>query len=464
MKIEPKRCSGGNKLKVLFAVHYSAEYHEYIDISIVSALLKANGYKVKAVQATYAALKAELAEPSIVICSVWSSAAIDYYAALLRGLKKDYLFFSALCGSYPTMAPELIENEGIDGVCIGEPVFALVELIEKLSLNGSITGVLNWWVKSDGNIYKNPQRELIEDLDILPFADIGLLKDTPLFNPMIKHIIASRGCPFGCSYCRNSSYKYSDHARILRNRSVENVIEEILRAKKDHSLKFIVFNDAIFGLNIEWLRGFSESYGKNVHLPFYCNVRADLITEKSVSYLSHAGCRSVSVGIETSDELSRNKVLGKNISNAQIEKALIVLKRAGIRIRATNIVGISCAPITADIETVRFNRRCGVDFAEAFPLAYLPNTGLSKKTPAIVKKYPEELMNLKYLFGVAVEFPFLISVMQFLIRLPLRRVYWWIGMFWREYCYSMRIYHLGIGYFFQRIRNCRKHIKIYSTM
>jgi anaerobic magnesium-protoporphyrin IX monomethyl ester cyclase len=463
MKIEPQQYPG-NKLKILFAVHYSAEYHEYTDISIVSALLKAKGYKVKAVQADYAALKAELAEPSIVICSVWSSAAIDYYAALLRALKKDHLFFSALCGSYPTMAPELIENEGIDGVCIGEPVFAVVELIDKLNLNESFKGVLNWWIKSDGNIYKNPQRKLIEDLDILPFADIGLLKDTPLFNPMIKHIIASRGCPFGCSYCRNSSYKYSDHARIHRKRSVENVIEEIVRAKNEHSLRFVVFNDAVFGLNIEWLRGFSESYEKNVRLPFYCNVRADLVTQKRVSYLSHAGCRSVSVGIETSDELSRNKVLGKNISNAQIENALIVLKRAGIRIRTTNIIGVPCSSMDADRGTIRFNSRCGVDFAEAFPLFYFPNTRLSQEAIGLVKKYPEELINLKYLFGVAVEFPFLISILKTLIRLPLRRIYWWIGMLWKEYCYSMRIYRLGFGYFLYRIRNCRKHVKIYSNM
>jgi len=72
-----------------------------------------------------------------------------------------------------------------------------------------------------------PDRPFIEDLDRLPWPDRDLLDmdKYTLFNKPIRiaHVMASRGCPYGCMYCITSYY----WGRRYRYRSAKNVADEI---------------------------------------------------------------------------------------------------------------------------------------------------------------------------------------------------------------------------------------------
>ena len=111
----------------------------------------------------------------------------------------------------------MIEEEGVDGIGIGEGEGPMVDLANSLNGNGHRPrpgpDIANWWFKLEGNrqdggIVRNPVRPLIHDLGSLPHPDRHLVydkHDAGLRSP-IKHFMASRGCPYACTYCFNHAY------------------------------------------------------------------------------------------------------------------------------------------------------------------------------------------------------------------------------------------------------------------
>ena len=81
-------------------------------------------------------------------------------------------------------------------------------------------------------VIRNPIRGLIPVLDDLPYPD------RELFNSQIQSIsrldfIASRGCPFNCSYCFNQKYRelFPENGNYCRNKSVSSLLKEISETK-----------------------------------------------------------------------------------------------------------------------------------------------------------------------------------------------------------------------------------------
>ena len=87
-------------------------------------------------------------------------------------------------------------------------------------------------LERENKIYKNDLMDLIDDLDSLPYPDRKTVYDSfPSAEDIrIKNFMTMRGCPHNCTYCFNHKYHemYSGKGKMLRRRSVGNVIEEIL--------------------------------------------------------------------------------------------------------------------------------------------------------------------------------------------------------------------------------------------
>jgi len=81
-------------------------------------------------------------------------------------------------GVFVTLCPEeVISQENIDMICVGEGEGPLVELCEKMYRGEDYTAVQNLWFKKDGNIIKNPLRNLI-DINQLPYADYDMFEES----------------------------------------------------------------------------------------------------------------------------------------------------------------------------------------------------------------------------------------------------------------------------------------------
>ena len=77
-------------------------------------------------------------------------------------------------GVFVTADPEeVISNEAIGIICLGEGEEALVELCQKMSKGEDFSAVKNLWVKKEGKIIKNTLRPLT-DINNLPYTDYDI--------------------------------------------------------------------------------------------------------------------------------------------------------------------------------------------------------------------------------------------------------------------------------------------------
>jgi radical SAM superfamily enzyme YgiQ (UPF0313 family) len=431
----------------------------------LSAVLKKQGHQCDIAGVSYKEVEKTVAEfkPDIIAFTAFSGGHIEYLE-WNRKLKEKFKFYSMFGGPHPTFSPEMVAEEGVDAVCRGEGFEAMPEFISKLERGEDITNVKNWWVKKNGKIYKNPQRPLIKDLDVLPPPDRRLYnkyKDYRLARTAT--VMTSQGCPFNCSYCFNHQLHKMrlKGDPIFRQRSVDHVIDELKQMKRDYPhVEYLIFRDEILTVNPKWIKEFAEKYPKEIGIPFYCLMRPEIIKAEVIDDLIKAGLFYIGVGVESGNDFIRNKVLNRNMSKEQIIKGLKILRDKKVMFSMYSIVGAPGETIDTAIETWELTVKCKPTFCDSFLLTPYPKTDIYEYSvangffdPGI--KYPEtyheriilnlkdkkQLENLMHLFGVAVEFPSLMPLIKnVLIKLPLRPVYNKVRKFWKGYVYRYRIY------------------------
>lgn len=272
--------------------------------------------------------------------------------------KSGKKYFRVMGGAHPTFTPNVIEEMGLDAICIGEGDYSLPTLLKRLKSNKPIEDIPNIALSKDG-----PQKkELIHDLDGLPYLDRKeMFSVTPYYQQCgLRSFYASRGCPYHCTYCFNESFNkiFKGCGEIVRRRSVDNLISEIEYVIKNYPpVKIIRFNDDTFVHKAdEWLEEFTEKYISRIKLPFYCLMRSNTLTEKTAYLLSKAGCYSISMSLETGSEIVRNKILKRNLSDKLVIESFKIAAKYGIKTYANTMLGIPGTKLENDFESLEFAR------------------------------------------------------------------------------------------------------------
>ncbi len=446
-------------------------------IMSMSAVLKEGGHDV---QLTIAAQEdpvefAKQYQPDIVGYSVMTGSQ-HYYFKLNRAIKEalnGHAPMSVFGGPHPTFFPDLIQENGVDGVCVGEGEGPLLDLADSID-NGFQPDIPNWWFKVEDEIVRNPVRPLIRKLGELPIPDRALIYDKHFAtrNSPIKHFMASRGCPYNCTYCFNHAwYKIYKREKRGYQRSVESVIEEVNWVRERYPLEQVVFLDDLFIIYVDWLEEFAEKFPKEVGLPFFCNVRSNLITPEKVALLKQAGANTVSLGIEAGNDRLRNDLLKRKMSRETIIESGRMLHEAGINLTATNILALPTATLDDDFETMRLNAQAKVKYAHAFLFQPYPATELGEFTEknghmagsfddigaiawdssVLVRDDQEKqyMENLQRWFALGVEFPWLEPLIRLLIKVPRSQftdiAYWWVHKLWKGWAITRRVHPIKLN-------------------
>ncbi|MFH1861860.1 MAG: radical SAM protein, partial [bacterium] len=159
-------------------------------------------------------------------------------------------------GPHPTVYPYAVHDPILDYVCVGEGEEALADLANAVDEKGDPTKILNLWGKVDGEVFSNPVRPLIHDLDKLPFPDRSYYDRYPITaRETSKNFVSGRGCAYKCNFCANHTLMsiYHNKGKFVRFRSKENVIAEISEVKARYPIKFVGFSDDILIVNRKWL-------------------------------------------------------------------------------------------------------------------------------------------------------------------------------------------------------------------
>jgi len=290
-----------------------------------------------------------------------------------------------ICGGiHPTLCPEeVIGIKDVDMVCVGEGEEALLELCDNLRQGKTIDNIENIWLKKNGNIYRNPVRPLIADLDSLPFPDRDMFTKSALTEDEALNacaVMASRGCPYDCSYCCNHALKntYQGKGPYVRFKAVSRVMDEIEEILKKHNFDAIIFHDDIMPFRKDWLTDFSKEYKARIGLPFICNLRVDLADQDSLRMLKEAGCIQVCLGIESGNEFIRNAVMRRKISDRQIADAFGLCRKLGIRTKSFNMVGLPFEDMEKILDTIKLNVAVRPDVIQVSIFYPYPKTELFK--------------------------------------------------------------------------------------
>ncbi len=285
-------------------------------------------------------------------------------------------------GIHVSSVPEVvIENNFIDYVVIGEGEIAFSEIIKHIEKGGSFEPIVNTWYKSkDNTIIKGKQTGFIQDLDSLPHYDKDIWKEIfPLKTYYLT--MASRGCPYNCSYCFNHFFREipDEKSNYVRRRSVKHVMEELTIAKERYKISLIEFWDDIFIFDKKWLKEFLDAYKKEIALPFKCYIHVNLFDEEIASWLKDAGCQWVDFGIQHINEEYRKNYLKRNESNANIVNTLKLLKKYKIVSFADYIVGLPGDTIAHNEEARLFFVENTPDIIEPYWMSYHPQTEIIEK-------------------------------------------------------------------------------------
>ncbi len=289
-------------------------------------------------------------------------------------------------GIHATAVPErVLRNSFIDMVCLGEGEEALVELAESLEKKDSNFQIKNIWFKQDGNIIKNPPRDLLENLDTLPLPDKELFAKDILIRKGKYMLMTSRGCPYKCSYCYNDVLKdfYAGKGRFVRQRSPKNVLDELIVMKEKYDYTNVAFMDDLFVGNRGWFKEFITQYKQLIGLPYSCMTSTHVIDEEMVYLLKDSGCTRLQFGIQTMHIPTRNEVLKRGFENTQdIQRAISACEKLGISYSLDHIFGIPGETAKEYKMTADFFVQTKADRLCCYALFYYPKTQIIEDAKA----------------------------------------------------------------------------------
>lgn len=292
------------------------------------------------------------------------------YAKELAGWARRHFSIPFVIGGVHTLTgvEEILSTGLFDYVFRGECDEAFCEFVEQLKKGEALEGVSNLAWMENGRIRVNAMRRL-PDLKSLPQKDYEMADFQKLINAKGGWVglMASRGCPFSCTYCFNhqmvSAYKRDlkcgfSGLNYVRHHSVGQIIDEIRYLLSNYkNIRMFIFDDDLFTYDGEFVREFCGEYRKVSGVPFVVNAHVGFFDEARAGALASAGCRIVKFGVESGSEAVRKSILNRHMSNEAILGAIRLVKDFGMHSSVFLMIGFPYETMDNVFETVELMGR-----------------------------------------------------------------------------------------------------------
>lgn len=230
---------------------------------------------------------------------------------------------------------EMYLNEGADIVLLGEAEQSLLEVTNALTAGAdNLFSIQGLAFKHNDAVVKTKRRNVLRDLDSLPFPAWDIIDMEPYRKMWLKHagffsmnMGTTRGCPFKCNWCAKPIY-----GNRYNSRSPQNVVTELKMLQQQFGFEHIWFCDDIFGLKPGWIKEFADLIEKEaLSFRFKMQGRVDLLLkENNIRDLARGGCENIWMGAESGSQKILD-AMDKGTTVEQIYEATQLLKKCGIR-------------------------------------------------------------------------------------------------------------------------------------
>ncbi len=293
--------------------------------------------------------------------------AIGNANALAAAVKRQFpSIITVVGGPHATAIPvETLEHfSALDIAVVGEGEETIVELLAAFHNNtplASVSGI----VYREGNVlHTTGRRQLISNLDILPFPAWDLLEGFPekylpapfkVRNLPAATLVTSRGCPNSCIFCDRSVFGTACHAF-----SAEYIVKQMADLHQRYGIREFSFEDDTFITFKKRLTSIClQLLSLKLNVTWTCLGRVNHITAENLALMRRAGCWQISFGIESGSQKILD-IVNKGITLAQVRQAVRLCRDAGIKAKGFFIMGHP----GETAETLRKSR----DFALELPL------------------------------------------------------------------------------------------------
>lgn len=279
-------------------------------LAYLAAVAKADGHQVDVVESAYTGQTVQEITEQVfsgnyhfvgITCYYYN---FKYVIKIVNHIRRQYPdIYICLGGFLPTLSYEMVLNALPDIHCciVGEGEKTFCELLECLENQKSwqhIPGIA--FRNSSGEVVLTARRELIDDLDSLPFPHRTFISERRLAS-----IVTTRGCYGTCNYCGIQEFTRTCVGKRFRRRSPDNVFAEILTLAAQ-GVEYIMFNDGLFHMSSatgrKWFNRFYELHNEHgLKMRYLCDFRANEVVacRDIIERFMEIGLYNVNIGIES---------------------------------------------------------------------------------------------------------------------------------------------------------------------
>lgn len=300
--------------------------------------------------------------------------------------EKDIKFIIGGPGVVNLPSSKLYES-GYSVICYGEGESTVVELVHAFENGLPLGDIAGISYLNQGREVKTQPRELIKNLDEIPFPARDLLDMEKYIGTWKENMgvrvvstISSRGCPFSCRFCDKTTS--GDKIRFM---SPHRMIEEMKLLYDRYRAELVYFEEDLFTINRKRVLEFCSLMEKELPGKTWgAHSRVDTIDRELLVRMKHAGCTDLTFGVESGSQKILD-ILGKGFTVEQIENALRWVREVGIKAGLFLIIGVP-GETQEDIEmTKRIILKTKPTYIDVSPLTPIPGTEIYEMTKHLIR-------------------------------------------------------------------------------
>ncbi len=278
--------------------------------------------------------------------SEWN-ALVPLYKMICQKFKNKFIVAG---GEHFTAAPEISMNylPGLNAIALGEGEETIVQLVECIEKNGDLNNVSGlFFRKSKTKFVKTAPRLRLRQINDIPWPEWDGIPLEEYLSRGYSYgvnrgrsmpMIASRGCPYSCTFCSNPLMWGTRWVA----RDVKDVVDEIEYYISKYKITNVDFYDLTAIVKKKWIIEFCEELINrkiNITWQLPSGTRSEAIDKEVTPLLYESGCRNMNYAPE-SGSAKILTVIKKKIKLPNLHKSLMAANKSKINVKMNIIIGL----------------------------------------------------------------------------------------------------------------------------